>query len=298
MYKNILIPLDHSSFEDDAVETAASLAEMCNAKITLIQVLEILPLFQKDREAELKLLKQRSDNYLGPIKKQIQDRNISVEAIVKTGNPGLTVCNYIENNDVDLVVMPVYDLEKTNRIIVGAVAEKLFKYSPKPVLFVRSASKDILRGRNVLVVDDEPDILDIVEEELGMCVVHKAKDHDTALKFIEENRYDIVILDIMGVDGFDILKQTVKCAIPTVMLTAHALNKDALNKAARLGATAFLPKERMMDLELFLADVLKNNGKPVWKKLFERLSSYFETSFGWTKEDEESIVSEYGNFSD
>ncbi len=56
--------------------------------------------------------------------------------------------------------------------------------------------------------------------------------------------YDIVILDIMGVNGFDLLKVSVKRGFPTVMLTAYALTPEALEKAIRLGAVSFLPKEK------------------------------------------------------
>jgi nucleotide-binding universal stress UspA family protein/CheY-like chemotaxis protein len=298
MYKNILVPLDESKYDEDAVETAANLSKVFNGKITLIQVLEILPLLQKEKEEEYEILKERSDKYLIPIKQKLEKQNITTEIVVKTGTPSFVICKYAEENDIDLIVMPVYHVEKTSKILVGSVAERLFKHSPKPVLFVRKGSKDILRGRKILVVDDEPDILDIVEEELSMCVIHKAKDHDSAIELIENNWFDIAILDIMGVDGFDILKHTVRYGIPAVMLTAHALTKDALNKAAKLGATAFLPKEKMMELEPFLVDVIKNDGKPVWKKLFERLSSYFDGKFGWTPEDEKALISKYGDLGD
>jgi PleD family two-component response regulator len=60
------------------------------------------------------------------------------------------------------------------------------------------ASKSPLEDKVVLVVDDEPDVLDSVEELLDMCLVHKARDYDTALQYILSYNYDIVILDIMG----------------------------------------------------------------------------------------------------
>jgi len=294
MYQNILVPLNESKFDEDAIETAVNLSKAFNAKITLLQVIELLPLLQKDKEEEYKILKQKSDQYLPPIKQKLDQQNIPNEVKVKTGTPGFAICKYAEENNIDLIVMPVYHVERTN-IVVGSVAERLFKHSPIPVLFVRKGSKDILKGRKMLVVDDEPDILDTVEEELSMCEVHKAKDYDSAIGLIENNRYDIAILDIMGVDGFNILKRTVRYGIPTVMLTAHALSKDSLLKAAKLGAACFLPKEKMMELENFLADLIKNSGKPIWEKLFERTSSFFDEKFGWTPEEEKDLVTKYGD---
>jgi DNA-binding response OmpR family regulator len=61
----------------------------------------------------------------------------------------------------------------------------------------------------ILVVDDEPDVLDIVAEVLDMCIVHKAKDYDTAMEYLLMYVYDIVVLDIMGVKGFELLRVSV-----------------------------------------------------------------------------------------
>ncbi|MCP4680885.1 MAG: response regulator, partial [Desulfobacterales bacterium] len=148
------------------------------------------------------------------------------------------------------------------------------------------------RGRTILVVDDEPDILETVEEALDMCVVHKAKDQDTAVEYIKDNRYDIAILDIMGVGGFELLKQTTAKGTPTVMLTAHAMTSESLTRAAKLGAVSFLPKEKIMELQSFLEDIIQASGRPVWKKLFDRLAPYFRKRFGWNPEEEKDVVTE------
>jgi CheY-like chemotaxis protein len=229
--------------------------------------------------------------------KKIQERNIPFKVVEMTGKSGMGICNYAENNPVDIVVMPLS--EKTKTGIFNSFEEQyVFSHCSKQVLFVRSGINNILKDRKILVVDDMPDMLDHVEELLDMCVVHKAKDHETALKLLEKHRYDIAILDIMGVDGFSLLKQTVKNYIPTVMLTSNAITKDALNKAAKLGAAAFLPKEKVADLDIFLSDIIKNNGKPIWKKLFERLSKYFENEMGWSPTDERELVEKFGDEED
>ena len=204
------------------------------------------------------------------------------------------ICNYAESNPVDIVVMPLSENTKTG-IFNSFEEQYVFSHCSKQVLFVRSGVKDILKDRKILVVDDMPDMLDTVEDLLDMCIVHKAKDHETALKLIEMNKYDIVVLDIIGVDGFSILKKTVKMGIPSVMLTSNDLTKEALKKAAKLGASAFLPKEKVADLEIFLSDIIKNNGKPIWEKLFERMSKYFEKELDWSPTDERELVEKFGD---
>ena len=148
-------------------------------------------------------------------------------------------------------------------------------------------TEDLLKDKVILVVDDEPDIVDTVKEVLDMCTVQTAQDYDTAIQYLLSYTYDIVILDIMGVDGFELLKTSVERGFPTVMLTAHALTPEALKKSIKLGAVSFLPKEKMPELEDFLADVVLGGGKPVWEKLFDRVGASFNRIFGpdWKQKD-------------
>lgn len=144
-----------------------------------------------------------------------------------------------------------------------------------------------LKNKHILVVDDEPDVLELVEEQLDMCLVDKAANYETARQYIQNYTYDIVILDIMGVNGFELLQDAVAKGFPTVMLTAHALSPESLKKSMRLGAVSYLPKDRMVDLKEYLEDVVTGGGKPVWQRLFEKLGGYFNRKFGpdWMERD-------------
>ena len=148
-------------------------------------------------------------------------------------------------------------------------------------------AEGLLKGKLVLAVDDEPDVLEAIEEELDMCLLNKASDYNTAIQYLASYTYDIVILDIMGVNGFELLKDSVSRGFPTVMLTAHALSPESLKKSIKLGAVSFLPKEKMPDLKSYLEDVVLGGGKPVWRKLFDRLGSYYNKRFGpdWREKD-------------
>jgi CheY-like chemotaxis protein len=151
----------------------------------------------------------------------------------------------------------------------------------------RRATESPLTGKLILGVDDEPDVLDLVAEVLDRSIIHKARDFDTARDYLLMYSYDIVILDIMGVRGFELLKMAVMRGFPAVMLTAHALSPEALKKAIKLGAVSFLPKEAIPDLPSHLEDVVLGAGKPVWKKLFKRIGGLFDQRFGpdWKEKD-------------
>jgi len=150
------------------------------------------------------------------------------------------------------------------------------------------SSESPLKDKVVLIVDDEPDILETIAGELDMCLIHKATDYERARQYLLSYTYDLVVLDIMGVNGFELLKVAVAKKFPTVMLTAHALTPQALAKSIKLGAVSFLPKEKISQLKEFLEDVVESGGRPGWKGLFYKLGDYFNERFGddWKEKDQ------------
>ena len=150
----------------------------------------------------------------------------------------------------------------------------------------------ILDGKKVLIVDDEPDILVVLEELLSMCDVATASSFDEAKILLESRDFDVAILDIMGVDGYGLLDIAKQRNIPAIMLTAHAFSPDNLVKSIKEGAVSYIPKEKITDIADFLADVLKarEEGRDPWKSWQERLPpSFFEKRWGaaWQDTDKE-----------
>ena len=143
-----------------------------------------------------------------------------------------------------------------------------------------------LEAKTVLAVDDEPDVLDTLVELLEMCQVITKTDYDEAVVYLNHNSPDLAILDIMGVNGFELLKLCVAKKIDTVMLTAHAFSIESLKKSLELGARAYLPKEKLADVVSFLEDVTTMEHKENWQRLFNRLGGFLNASFGanWHKD--------------
>ena len=142
--------------------------------------------------------------------------------------------------------------------------------------------KSYLKNKRILAVDDEEDILETIEDLLEDSKVDRARDYKTASKKINENKYDLAILDIMGVDGLKLLEEAVDRGIPAVMLTAHAINPEALMSSIQKGAIAYLPKEKLPELDDLLGRILSahEKGEPQWKLLFELLGDYLDQRFG------------------
>jgi DNA-binding NtrC family response regulator len=147
----------------------------------------------------------------------------------------------------------------------------------------------ILKGKRLLAVDDEPDVLDTFTEmvlaDVPDCHIDQARSYEEALALIETGSYDLVVLDIMGVRGFDLLEAAVKRRFKVAMLTAHALTPEALMRSYHMKAHAFLPKEKLADIVPFLEDVLTYDYATGWKRLLKKLHPFFSDHFvsDWEK---------------
>jgi len=150
---------------------------------------------------------------------------------------------------------------------------------------------DILKGKKILIVDDEPDVLEQLTELLDMCIVDTAPSFETAQKFLNKNTYDVAIFDIMGVRGYDLLELANQKDLPSLMLTAHALTPNNLVKSIKKGAQSYVPKEKISDVTTYLTDILKAREKGIEKHgtWFARLKQFFDKKFGpgWKEEHKE-----------
>jgi DNA-binding response OmpR family regulator len=132
----------------------------------------------------------------------------------------------------------------------------------------------------ILAVDDEPDVLETLSDALDMCEVVEKTSYADAVEYIENNQPDLVILDIMGVNGFVLLKHCVDRDLPVVMLTARSLSVESLNKSIMLGARAYLPKQKITEIVPFLEDAVTMKPRQAWQRLFDLLGEFFTATLG------------------
>ena len=153
------------------------------------------------------------------------------------------------------------------------------------------SEKSLIDDKRILIVDDEPDILETLAELLPMCDVVKATNFEEAKDLLETQYFDIAILDIMGVDGYALLEIANRREVVSVMLTAHALSPDNIVKSYKEGAASYVPKDEMVNITTFLNDILeaKEQGKSTWVRWFNRLGNYLDKKFGpdWKTDDKE-----------
>lgn len=150
-------------------------------------------------------------------------------------------------------------------------------------------AESILENKKIFLVDDEGDVLSVLEEEIKRacptCTIEKTTDYGEAVRLINSKFYDLVILDIMGVRGFDLLELAVMRKLKVVMFTAHALSPEALKRSHELGALGYIPKDKLGEIVPFLEDALRYDRVSGWKRLLERLENYYDAKFGseWKK---------------
>jgi len=154
-------------------------------------------------------------------------------------------------------------------------------------------NESILNNKTLLAVDDEPDIIEMLEElifaEAPKCAIDRATTYEEACELLASYTYDLVILDIMGVRGFDLLKVATDRPnpIPTVMLTAHVFSPESFKRSVELGARAYLPKVKLISIVPFLEDVLTYEYGHTWRRILKSVEGIFTRSWGpyWRNPD-------------
>lgn len=151
------------------------------------------------------------------------------------------------------------------------------------------AVNDLLQGKKILLVDDEADVLDTLEELLADYDTVRAATFEDARNLLETEAFDVAILDIMGVNGFELLAISARKGVISVMLTARAIDPHSIKRSITGGADYYLPKEEMSRIEDHLREVLaaRMQGRSPWERWMHRLGSYCEKRFGpdWQKGD-------------
>lgn len=100
---------------------------------------------------------------------------------------------------------------------------------------------------SILIVDDDPNVLQVLEARLQSSGFHilKAENGPDALRLLKDNRVDLMISDMKmpGMSGMDVMAKarSVQPGLPIIFLTAYSTVSDAV-KAVKAGAVDYLPK--------------------------------------------------------
>lgn len=110
-FRNILIPTDFSHAAWNAVQLGLELADPDTTVITLLHVFPSGARFNRKKKQhdieeldDFKGIKQQMDDLCADFSK---DRKVTLQPVILVGSVEEEICEYIEDNDFDLVIMGV-----------------------------------------------------------------------------------------------------------------------------------------------------------------------------------------------
>ena len=138
--KSILVPTDFSAASKKALKYAEELARQFNAQITLLHVIEPMPMadfgaypLALSYDPLLKKTKQTLDRFS---RREVAE-NLLKETQVSVGRPFQEITDAARKLKMDLIVIATHGHTGLTRAILGSTAERIVRYAPCPVLTVR-----------------------------------------------------------------------------------------------------------------------------------------------------------------
>jgi nucleotide-binding universal stress UspA family protein len=147
MYEHILVPTDGSEAAESAVEQAVDLAAQYDATVHALYVVDVdatnlslgteqVDRIRQGRIDEMPEVKAEADDATGFVADAGAERGVTVEEHVTAGSPARAIRRFVEDNDIDLVVMGSHGRSGLSRVVLGSVAEKVLRRTRLPVLVV------------------------------------------------------------------------------------------------------------------------------------------------------------------
>ncbi|MFB6112766.1 MAG: universal stress protein [Halodesulfurarchaeum sp.] len=147
MVSHVLVPVDDSERSSEALEFAHG--EYPDATITVLHVVNPVQVYTSTNyqfrswvhneppEKIDELLEKRGMEVIEETLETVGVSGDVVERVVVIGNVAPSIIDYIEDNDVDMVVIGSHGRSKMSRILLGSVAASVTRRSPVPVLVYR-----------------------------------------------------------------------------------------------------------------------------------------------------------------
>ena len=141
MFTNILVPIDGSDNSYRALDAALLLSEKLGSNITVIHVMEEVPITHIGSEKMLNELleayKKENQDILLKCSEIANQKGLTIKSFLLQGNPASAILDYIKKEKFDLVIMGSRGLGKFKELILGSVSSKIVHHSPCAVLLIR-----------------------------------------------------------------------------------------------------------------------------------------------------------------
>ncbi|WP_236642424.1 universal stress protein [Salinigranum halophilum] len=141
-YDNVLLPTDGSEATLAAVEEAGHIAALSGATVHVLSVADTRNRFESPTaglavDAWEQAEHERAEAAIDRAVEALPD-DVPTERVVRAGIPKTEVLDYVDETDVDLVVMGTHGRTGLDHYLIGSVTERVVRNSPVPVLTVRA----------------------------------------------------------------------------------------------------------------------------------------------------------------
>ena len=134
MFNHILVPMDGSDHARQALQTAAEMAAVHGARVSILGALDAEALMQAPFNAAI------TDESLAEYQKYVDAHLEHVPeanrgaGVARYGEPAALTCDYARAEGADLIVMSTHGLGAGGGYALGSVALKVLQNAPCPVL--------------------------------------------------------------------------------------------------------------------------------------------------------------------
>lgn len=141
MFTNVLVPVDGSDNSYRALDAALLLSEKLGSSITVVNVMEQVPITHIESEKLLSELleayKKENQEILSKCSDIAHQKGITIKTVLLQGNPAPVILDYSKKENFDLVIMGSRGMGKFKELILGSVSSKIVHHSPCAIMIIR-----------------------------------------------------------------------------------------------------------------------------------------------------------------
>ena len=148
--KNIVVPTDFSELSLRAFNYAKDLAETMDAKIHLITVIDNTPpmLSKHDKTVSESVMmdsvEQQAKKQMAELAEEINDdADIDIIQVIRKGVDYEEIVKYSNESHADLIILATHGRTGVLHTVLGSVAEKVIRYSKRPVLVIHPEEEEV-----------------------------------------------------------------------------------------------------------------------------------------------------------
>ncbi len=140
--QHFLVPIDFSSYADQALAEAIDLATALNAQLTLLHVMQFMPLMVGEvpptyYDAYMEDLEADAQQQMRAALYRVHQAGLQADSIINQGIPFQNIIDTARDSKADLIIMGTQGRTGLPHALIGSVAEKVVRLAPCPVLVSR-----------------------------------------------------------------------------------------------------------------------------------------------------------------